>query len=383
MSRGGGDEGVSVLVDQSIEPGRGAPATSASSATAAPGKGLRILFHMLGDRNKASSRVRGYWIIDELERLGHVVTVFSAAGKADYLRLAAKIAACDVVVFQKRYSRYDTWLVRLARALGKRAYFDIDDAPSRIANSETMRNAARMMRLSDGVLAGCDALARLSQVNQPRTHLVPSGVKLENYPLPAPRPTEGAICLGWIGNGAHYAEDLVSMLEGPVRAIAMRHKIRLKIVGACGEPALYRCFDAMKGLEVELVDQIAWSDPAAVASAISSFDIGLYPLRETEFNRFKCAFKALEYMAMGLPVVASRVGANADVVVDGETGILVDGEEEWTAALERLIGDPALRHAMGAAGRERVERDFSTGALAARVAMIVSGRVGAPCPEAI
>ncbi|UWQ39578.1 glycosyltransferase (plasmid) [Leisingera aquaemixtae] len=97
------------------------------------------------------------------------------------------------------------------------------------------------------------------------------------------------------------------------------------------------------------------------------FDIGLYPLSQDPFNAYKCAFKALEYMASGLPVVASGVGANAETVLDAETGFLCRSEEDWVRAIETLAGDADLRARFGQAGRARAEQHYDVARLAARL----------------
>ena len=110
---------------------------------------------------------------------------------------------------------------------------------------------------------------------------------------------------------------------------------------------------------------------------LASFHLGVLPQPDDAWARGKCAFKALLYMATGLPVVASRVGMNLEVVVDGETGYCVDGDEEWVEALERLVDDPDLRRDLGARGRERVVRDYSLTALAPRFAAALREAAGA------
>lgn len=333
---------------------------------------MRLLFHLCGNRGKASSRVRGYWIAEELEALGHETTLRVTSGKAGYLAFARAIPAHDAVIFQKTYSRYDLWLAALARRLGKRVLFDIDDAPSRSLSGPTMARAARMMRSADAVMAGSGALAELAREAGARAvHLVPSGVRLANYRRIAPRTAPDRVCLGWLGNGAHYADDLIGVLREPLAALAQRRPLRLRLVGACGEDRLHDAFGGIPGLTAELIDQVDWARPAAVAEAIAPFDIGLYPLKPGPFNDFKCGFKALEYMASGLPVVASRVAVNAEIVETGETGLLADGPDEWEAALETLCRDDALRARMGAAGYDRVVARFSTERIARQVAQIV------------
>ncbi|WP_282154047.1 glycosyltransferase family 4 protein [Ruegeria atlantica] len=327
---------------------------------------LRIAFILLGDRNKASSRVRGYWVGEELEALGYRVSYHHALHRWDYLRMLAVMMRHDVLIFQKQYSRYDIALLRISKLMGKRVFFDIDDAPSRTGREVSQRNAATMMRDAHGVFAGSRNLEDLVQEAGGRAHFVPSGIRLDQYRIRGESDV-GQVCLGWIGNGAHYVEDLTSILEVPLRSLAAKHDIRLKIVGACGEPKLAETFGGIDGLALDLVDEVNWSDPEAVSAAVADFDIGLYPLIENKFNIYKCAFKALEYMATSIPVVASDVGANGDVITHGSDGCLVSSSEEWVTSLSHLIADDGERHNFGANGRAKVEERYSTKALAVRI----------------
>ncbi|MBI6630266.1 glycosyltransferase family 4 protein [Pontibaca salina] len=324
---------------------------------------MRLLMILSGDANKASSRVRGYWVAEALCDRGHTVALCSPSARHHYLPLLGPISKSDVVIFQKMYGRYDIVLARLCRALGKSVYFDIDDAPSRIQSDRTIGNAATMMRLSHGVFAGSRALVAYAKESQPATHLVPSGIRLGNYRLKS-HDAHRPVCLGWIGNGAHYADDLIDVLAGPLTRLASQHPLRFRLVGACGVKHLYDVFGTIDGLEFDFVDQLDWSDPDAISEAVAPFDIGLYPLRTGGFNEYKCAFKALEYMACGLPVVTSAVGANAEVVIDGLTGNVCHSAMDWQAYLARLIDDPGARAKMGAAGRAKIEKTYDVSRLA-------------------
>jgi glycosyltransferase involved in cell wall biosynthesis len=88
-------------------------------------------------------------------------------------------------------------------------------------------------------------------------------------------------------------------------------------------------------------------------------DIGVYPLPEEEWVLGKSGLKALQYMGVGVPVVASRIGAACEFIRDGENGFLAGSHEEWIDRITRLIADPALRESMGLAGRATVEAGFS------------------------
>ena len=97
---------------------------------------------------------------------------------------------------------------------------------------------------------------------------------------------------------------------------------------------------------------------ARESDALREMDAGLMPLPDTEWARGKCAFKLIQYMACGVPVVASPVGANVDVVNNGN-GLLADSVGDWLDALRRLRDDPALRQSFGTTARQTVEQLYS------------------------
>jgi glycosyltransferase involved in cell wall biosynthesis len=105
-------------------------------------------------------------------------------------------------------------------------------------------------------------------------------------------------------------------------------------------------------------------------------DVGVMPLPDTPWAWGKCAFKLIQYMGCALPVVASPVGANRDVVRDGVDGFWASLEQEWVNALLKLEADPALRARMGDAGRARVEQSYSIEAVVPTIAQVIKGVVG-------
>ena len=92
---------------------------------------------------------------------------------------------------------------------------------------------------------------------------------------------------------------------------------------------------------------------------MEAFDIGVMPLPETEWSKGKCSLKLLQYMAMGIPSVAQRIGMNTEVIEDGVDGFLASGEKEWTEKLSRLIEDESLRKKMGECARAKVMDRYS------------------------
>jgi glycosyltransferase involved in cell wall biosynthesis len=106
------------------------------------------------------------------------------------------------------------------------------------------------------------------------------------------------------------------------------------------------------------VEHEPWTE-AGEAAALCRGDIGIAPTPRDPWTMGKCGFKILQYMAAGLPVIASPVGANAQIVVDGETGLLPPKPENWPSSIKRLADDPLLRARMGTAARQRVRAEYS------------------------
>lgn len=102
-------------------------------------------------------------------------------------------------------------------------------------------------------------------------------------------------------------------------------------------------------------------------TCFSGMSIGLMPLADTPWARSKCAFKLLQYMALGIPAVASPVGMNREVVRSGVDGLLASSPEEWIAALGALLSDAPRAVALGAAGRERVLREYDLPLISTRL----------------
>ena len=109
---------------------------------------------------------------------------------------------------------------------------------------------------------------------------------------------------------------------------------------------------------------------------LAGFDIGIMPLAEDPWTLGKGGYKLLQYMASGLPVVASPVGINAEIVVDGVTGYLAGTDEEWEEKLLALAADAELRSRMGREGRERVEAEYSLASQQGKFLKLIRGESG-------
>lgn len=148
----------------------------------------------------------------------------------------------------------------------------------------------------------------------------------------------------WIGSPS--TTQYLQKLSRPLRLLAARQDFTLRIIGA-------GVID-MPGVCVEYLD---WSIDNE-ADLIAMCDIGIMPLNDGAWEKGKCGYKLIQYMACGLPTVASPVGANLEVVVDGSTGFFASKESDWLEKLELLLSDQVLRSRLGLAGRERVEENY-------------------------
>jgi glycosyltransferase involved in cell wall biosynthesis len=221
--------------------------------------------------------------------------------------------------------------------------------------------ARRIDRLMAGarlVVAGNEYLARRARdAGAPWVEVVPTVVDLDRYVAvtgdEAPRQPPRVV---WIGSPGtlRYLEGL-----GPALAeLSRRQAFVLRVVGG-------RL--SVPGVVTECLE---WTE-GGEAAAIANCDVGIMPLTDTPWERGKCGYKLIQYMACGLPVVASPVGVNAEIVRDGENGFLAPDARAWVDSLGCLLSDAPLRRAMGRKGRERVQERYSLQQVAPRLAALL------------
>lgn len=207
--------------------------------------------------------------------------------------------------------------------------------------------ADRMMAAAVAVTAGNTTLAAHALRFNSSVAVLPSVVSTDQFRPASSPPAEragGAFTVGWIGSPS--TAPYLQLLVEPLQQLAFDRPVRLLVVGG---PA-----PAIAG--VEIIEK-PWSLDQEV-QLIQQFDVGVMPLPDSPWARGKCAYKLIQCMACGIPVVASPVGANVDAVPK-ECGLLAESPEEWLAAFRRLAADLSLRLRMGRAARHWVEKRYS------------------------
>jgi glycosyltransferase involved in cell wall biosynthesis len=257
----------------------------------------------------------------------------------------------------------------LERGLLRRQPFviDLDDAifhnydlhDSAAVRALYGRKIDHLMAAATLVTAGNDYIAqRARAAGAPWVEVLPTVVDLDRYPDPAANPaaaaTDGILRIGWIGSPT--TTRYLAGIAPALRQLAGERRIRLVAIGA---GAL-----EMPGVDVE---RLPWQQDAE-AEMLRRCDIGVMPLDDTPWERGKCGYKLIQYMACGLPVIASPVGANRQIVDDGRVGFLADSATVWHTALARLCDDAALRRQLGASGRRKVEALYCYQVTARRLA---------------
>jgi hypothetical protein len=224
-------------------------------------------------------------------------------------------------------------------------FHNYDEHPNSFVRKVMGGKIDAVMRHAHTVVAGNSYIAeRACAAGATRVEIVPSVVDATQY-VPRQNTANSSLVTGWIGSPA--TQYLLEPLVSTVSRILREQRGCFRTVGARFDHPLFPGHEMRK-----------WSQ-ATEAQEVAEFDVGVMPLRDAPFERGKCGYKLIQYMACGLPVVASPVGANRQIVRHGETGFLASTPEEWHSALSMLLGDPDLRRQMGAAGRRIFENEYS------------------------
>jgi glycosyltransferase involved in cell wall biosynthesis len=360
---------------------------------------MRILLLARYGRLGASSRVRFEQFLPHIKAAGHEV-VSAPLFDDDYLtalygegkRKATAVLAAyanrlgvirtrghyDLIWMEKEAlpwmpASFETWLLRGGPPL----VVDYDDAifhrydqhPSPLIRGLFASKIDRVMQAAALVVAGNDYLAeRAREAGATRVAIIPTVVDLGRYTAPPAANGDAPPVIGWIGTPLTSA--YLERARGPLASFVETGAARLRLIGA-GDTAL-------AGVAAE---RLPWREESE-AQDIAGFDIGVMPIPDEPFERGKCGYKLVQYMALARPAVASPVGVNVRLIEESGAGFLADGEQQWWDGLFRLISDAGLRRSMGAKGRRLVERDYSVAVTAPKLIALLCETAAQAAPSA-
>ena len=243
------------------------------------------------------------------------------------------------------------WLIY---KLKKPIIFDFDDAvflPNfnpvnsfyRFLKSQT--KTKKIVRMSKKIIVSNGFLEEYARRFNSRVYVIPTPIDTEKF-RPLCEKKRKDLIIGWIGSPTTFS--YLSIIFEPIQKLSRKYEFIFKIIGA-GTPVF------IPGVKIENYE---WNLKKEVEN-FQSIDIGVYPLPDTEWVKGKAAFKAIQYMAVGVPVVASPVGMTNEIIQDDVNGFFAKSNEEWVEKISRLIESLDLRKKIGFAGRRTVEEKFS------------------------
>ena len=328
---------------------------------------MRILFLTSGP-DVPSSRFRIMQYVPYLEQRGHHCVVApsrppkyrgwpwlgnrlseiprAAFRTLDWLRAAQ--SRFDVVVIERElFSSNSTFFERRFRRTAPALVLDVDDGIFLRASAKFQTLA----QLADTVIAGNASIADYARQYNSAVVTIPTSLDLARYVFRPPAPvTDRPVVLGWTGTAGNYSQ-LAAIAEA-LRGLPDDRHFELRVIAEREPPPE---LTSLANIDVQFR---RWK-PESEIDDLRAFDVGLMPLPDDEWSRYKCGLKVLQYLALGIPAVASPVGVNTEIITHGQNGLLAATTAEWIETITQLAGNHDLCCRLADAGRRVVEASYS------------------------
>jgi L-malate glycosyltransferase len=244
---------------------------------------------------------------------------------------------------------------RLYRLLSKKMIYDIDDliylsnVNSRsnplVSVIKGRKKPLYLMKVADHVITCTPYLDEFVRKYNQHTTDISSTINTELYTPKNEYSRKEKFVIGW--SGSHSTSKYLHLLDNLFKHLAKEHEFKLLVMGDSNF--------TLEGVEVEA---LLWKEEYEV-NVIRSFDVGVYPLPDEEWVLGKSGLKALQYMALGVPTVATAIGTIHRIIQDGDNGFLVSDAAGWKEKLLLLMNDQATRERMGRRAAITVEERYS------------------------
>lgn len=248
------------------------------------------------------------------------------------------------------------WLI--AKILKKKIVYDFDDAiwlTDKITESRLVKlirwrsKVAKICKWSYKISCGNNYLASFARQFNNNVIVNPTTIDTENLHTPKfseIQNTSKTLAIGWTGSSSTL--KYLNNIESALKTVQQKFKHVSFIIIADREPAL----------NIPSIKFIRWNKESEVKDLLK-INIGIMPLPDDDWAKGKCGFKALQYLALGIPCVVSPVGVNTSIIEHNKNGFLASTEADWVEYLSCLITNDNLRERMGSAGREKILENYS------------------------
>jgi glycosyltransferase involved in cell wall biosynthesis len=350
---------------------------------------MQLLLLTRYERLGSSSRVRFYQYLPYLKSRG-VQVVNAAFFDDEYVRrlyskqsiprgyilqaylnrlsTLTKSAAYDWIWVEKELIPwFPAWFEHLFSSRNIPYAVDYDDAvfhrydkhPSALIRLLLGRKIDAVMQRASLVIAGNEYLAgRARQAGAKWVEILPSVVDVERYKLKT-KLEDQRFKIGWIGSPV--TAPYLDVIRDALQTFARETEVQLTLIGSGTSVP----FDGVP------TTVLPWSEDLELSIG-EMFDVGIMPLVDGPFERGKCGYKLVQYMAAGLPVIASPVGVNSQMVNHGLNGYLANSRQEWLGAFRELSRNAGLRQQMGRSGRQQAEQKYNLKSTAPRLFDLLS-----------
>ena len=264
--------------------------------------------------------------------------------KYDYIFIHRETAMVGPPIFE--------WII--AKVLRKKYIYDFDDAiwlPNYSDSNASFHRlkaywkVKKIIKWADKVSVGNDYLKQFALKFNQNVNVIPTTIDLENSHSIETIQTEQIINIGWTGTHTtmEYLDDLIPVIQ------KLEHLFNFNFILISNEAPKYK----LKSLQF-----IKWNKSSEIKD-LASIHIGLMPLPNETWAQGKCGFKALQYMALNIPTVASPVGVNTSIIKDGENGFLCESQDEWFDKISLLLSNIEIRKEIGKKGKETIINNYS------------------------
>ena len=253
-----------------------------------------------------------------------------------------------VVIDREIFDSPCTRLEECFRRTTQRLVLDLDDA----VFLRYPEKFEKLARLADLILCGNSFIEEWARERNPHTIVLPTCVEMASYHAKDWSDASGRVPrLGWIGTSGNLR--YLGVAAAGLRQLAQNMDFELHVIVPEIQPLSEIDLTGVK------LHHIPWQKQNEV-DQLRQLDVGIMPLcADEDWDRYKCGLKLIQYMAAGIPAVASPVGVNASIIEQGQNGFLADSDEAWADCLGRLTADLALRKTIGNAARETVAAEYS------------------------